>query len=119
MAGHAQAEDLDPSALDRCKACHEVRNGDHVIVPGGKNGPNLYGVIGRPAASLPGYAYSDGLRQAGEAGLVFDRDSLAAYAANPNRFLGDFLGFNAGSKMPLGFPDHAQRAADYLYNLRP
>ena len=91
-----------------------MRNGDHVIVSGGRNGPNLFGVLGRTAGTLPGYNFSQGLTEAGEAGLVYDVEYLTAYAANPNGFLGEFLDGNARSKMPLGFPDYAAAAAEFL-----
>ena len=40
----------------KCSSCH-------LIAKGGKNliGPALYGVVGRPAASIDGYAYSKAL----------------------------------------------------------
>lgn len=43
-----------------CQTCHTV-------VEGGPNmtGPNLHGVFGRKAASLPGFSYSDALKAAG------------------------------------------------------
>lgn len=100
--------------LKRCTACHEVRDADQVIVKGGKSGPNLFGVIGRRAGSADGFAYSDDLAAAGRAGLIYDRETLAAFTTNPNAFLSDVLGRNARSKMPLRFPKEAEAAAAYL-----
>jgi cytochrome c len=37
----------------RCASCHDITQG-----PSAKIGPNLSGVVGRRAGSLPGYAYS-------------------------------------------------------------
>jgi cytochrome c len=54
--------DLDngQSKFALCQTCHS-------IVQGGPNmtGPNLYGVFGRKAASVPGFSYSDPLKAAG------------------------------------------------------
>lgn len=51
----------DPGArvfMSECSECHSVANGKN------KEGPSLFGVIGRPSASVPGYKYSSALRQA-------------------------------------------------------
>ena len=38
----------------KCKACHKLDGGD-------STGPHLNGVVGRPVASVGGFAYSDGM----------------------------------------------------------
>jgi cytochrome c len=43
-------------------------------------------VIGRRAGSLPGFRFSPALVEAGGRGLVWTRDSLDAYLADPERF---------------------------------
>jgi glucose/arabinose dehydrogenase/cytochrome c2 len=43
--------------LERCSACHSVGS----LVHGGKLGPDLRGVIGRRAGTLPGFSYSAAL----------------------------------------------------------
>ncbi len=43
-----------------CGACHNFDKG-----AGAKVGPPLYGVLGRPVASIAGFAYSDGLKGKG------------------------------------------------------
>ena len=87
--------DGDPAAGEkgfrRCKACHSVSNGEDVIVRGGRSGPDLYGVIGRPAGAVEGFRYSAALTAAGEAGLVWDADTLVAFVTDPRAFLRDYL----------------------------
>ena len=41
-----------------CSECHSTRQGHN------KKGPSLFGIVGRPAGSLPDYNYSDALRHA-------------------------------------------------------
>ncbi len=72
----------------KCKSCHMIVNGDEVIFKGGKTGPNLYGVIGRPAGSQEDFTrYSAGLVALGEGGLVWDEATLAEWITNPKEFL--------------------------------
>ncbi len=63
-----------------CKACHNADKG-------GKNGtgPNLWSVVGRPAASVDGFAYSDGMKA--RAGQPWDAASLDAFLTNPKDFV--------------------------------
>jgi cytochrome c2 len=46
----------------QCEICHNLGKGQ-----GNKIGPDLYGVVGRPVASLPGFSYSDALKAKGGA----------------------------------------------------
>ncbi len=61
--------------FNHCIACHFIEPGKQGF------GPNLHGVVGRKAASLPGFAYSDGLKQAGEKGLTWNEDNLRKWMA--------------------------------------
>ncbi|HEX6411199.1 MAG TPA: cytochrome c family protein [Sphingomicrobium sp.] len=62
----------------KCTACH---NAD----PGGANalGPGLYGVMGNPVASHPGFAFTDALK--GKGGN-WDWDTMSAWLASPKKF---------------------------------
>jgi len=44
----------------QCQICHNVEEGK-----GAKIGPDLYGVVGRPVASEPGFSYSAALKAKG------------------------------------------------------
>lgn len=44
----------------QCQGCHSVDPAGNVVV-----GPPLWGVVGRPVASVPGYDYSQSLREIG------------------------------------------------------
>lgn len=58
-----------------CRTCHIMREGDNRL------GPNLHKVIGRKAGSLPEYAFSSAMK---EAGFVWDEEKLDRFMANPD-----------------------------------
>jgi cytochrome c len=62
-----------------CAACHTFGVGERTII-----GPNLHGVFGRRAASLPDFAYSSALLASG---LYWTPRSLAAWLADPQGFV--------------------------------
>ena len=68
--------------FNRCRACHAVG-------PGAQNkaGPQLNGVVGRKAAAVPGYNYSDAMKLAAANGLVWTEPKLTAYLESPDSFL--------------------------------
>lgn len=59
----------------KCRACHQVGESARNLV-----GPQLNGIIGRPAAQVEGYAYSKPMR---ESGLIWNEETLAAYLRDP------------------------------------
>ena len=58
-----------------CRTCHIMREGDNRL------GPNLHKIIGRKAGSLPDYAFSSAMK---EAGFVWDEEKLDRFIANPD-----------------------------------
>lgn len=58
---------------NHCVACHALKRGERAY------GPSLFGVLNRPAGSVPGFAYSDGLKKSG---LVWTEDNLRKWIAN-------------------------------------
>jgi cytochrome c len=73
---HAQQ---DPVALGKklttnnCAVCHTFGKGE----PNGQ-GPNLFGIVGKPMASDPSFKYSAGMKAAA-AGKVWDEQLLDAW----------------------------------------
>ena len=59
----------------RCAACHAVNAGARPMT-----GPHLEGIVGRPAAALPDFAYSDDLRGQD---FVWDEARLDAFLQTP------------------------------------
>ncbi|MGF9695276.1 cytochrome c family protein [Rhizobium sp. 0TCS1.26] len=79
----AQGLAADPEAGRRtfqssCASCHAVASASNGF------GPHLKGVLGRPAASLPDYAYSPAMADAGEKGLVWDEPALSEFLSSPS-----------------------------------
>ena len=92
----AAAQANGQQAFGQCRACH-------TLTKGGRNGvgPNLYGVINRPAASLPGFNYSAALKASK---LKWDDKTLDQFLAAPMKKV-------PGTRMPIGVADPAKRAA--------
>lgn len=110
--------------FNQCQACHVVVADDGTVLAGksGRTGPNLYAIIGRPAASVEGFSYGTGIQAAAKAGLVWDEANLATYVQDPTKFLDDFTG-DASLKSKMSFklrkPEDAANVAAFLASLQP
>jgi cytochrome c len=65
-----------------CRACHALDAGAKK-----KPAPPLKGVVGRKAAAVAGYTYSDAMQEAARKGLTWTEANLAAYLESPDTFL--------------------------------
>jgi cytochrome c len=84
----------------RCASCHNIGPGPEKI------GPNLAGVFGRKAGSLPGYAYSPAMKQAN---LVWNESTLDRWLTRPSDLV-------PGTAMAFaGLPAEADRKAIIMY----
>ncbi|MER8966224.1 cytochrome c family protein [Mesorhizobium sp. M0808] len=82
LAAHADGDAaLGKKVFNRCMACHEATS-DH-----DKVGPHLLGVVGRTAGTADSYLsrYSQAMKDAGAAGLVWDEANLAEYLRAPRQ----------------------------------
>lgn len=100
-----------------CRACHSVIDETETpVVRGGRTGPNLYGVIGRHAGSVPGFFYSTSMVEAGRAGLRWNEEDFVIYVKDATAFLRDYLGDpNARGKMAYKLPDSAMARDVWAY----
>jgi cytochrome c len=89
--------------FQRCYACHSVDPNEKVKL----QGPSLYRIMGRPAAAIPGFEYSDAMRSKGTAGLVWDAPTLDRYIADPESLV-------AGTNMSVPPLRDEQERADLL-----
>jgi cytochrome c2 len=91
----AQTADIADQGRKRftaCAVCHTVKEGEPARI-----GPNLFGIVGKPAGAADGFAYSKAMS---EAGIVWTEDNLNAFLENPQGFMrGNRMGF-AGEKNP-------------------
>lgn len=104
----------------KCKACHMIVADDGTVIQkGGKTGPNLYGVIGRAAGAAADFKYSDALIKLGEAGEVWTEEDLAAYVADPNKYVEEKVGDAAlKTKMTFKLAKGGEDVAAYLATMK-
>ncbi|MEO3471068.1 cytochrome c family protein [Roseomonas sp. CAU 1739] len=74
-AGDAEA---GRRVFNQCRACHTIEQGARNGV-----GPNLFGIVGRRAASIESFRYSENMRELGTAGHVWTVENLRPYVTNP------------------------------------
>jgi cytochrome c len=63
----------------QCAACHTTAQGGPNLT-----GPNLYGIFGRKAGSVDGFAYSDAMKAAG---WTWDAPRIDTWITNPHAVL--------------------------------
>lgn len=63
------------TAFVRCRVCHTVEKGEPNRV-----GPNLFGVVGRAAGTVAGFAYSDAMKNSK---LTWTDENLEKYIQDP------------------------------------
>jgi len=87
-----------------CASCHSV---DPALTS--RAGPGLFNVLGRKAAGVPNFNYTDALSKAGAAGKTWTREELDVFLRDPNKDV-------PGTAMPIGVADAKARATliDYL-----
>jgi len=77
LAAHA-AGDVDAGAKEfsKCGICHSAKPGENKI------GPSLAGIVGRPAHSLPDYAYSEAMKKHD---VTWNEETLDTYLTDPRK----------------------------------
>ena len=90
----------------KCAVCHSVEPAENKV------GPSLAGVVGRPAASVEGFKYSDAMKASG---IVWTEDKLDAYLVSPKEVVPDGKMKFAGLKKE----DDRRNVIEYLKQLAP
>jgi cytochrome c len=90
-----------PEAFAQCTACHNTAKDAAPSI-----GPNLFGVVGRKAGTLPGYAYTSELKAYGK---TWDDATLDQWLTSPMTTV-------PGTRMSYaGQPDAAKRKEIIAY----
>lgn len=77
-ATHPGDPQLGKQVFRMCLGCHSLKPGEV------RFGPSLAGLFGRRAGSVPGFKYSEGLRNAG---FDWNEDTLDTWIAGPRQFV--------------------------------
>jgi cytochrome c len=87
--------DAGAKVFGNCKACHNAADGGPNQV-----GPNLYNVVGGPAAHMASFSYSDGMMARAKTGEKWTYEDLDKFLADPKAYVqGTKMGF-AGLTKP-------------------
>ena len=79
-ASYAQDAEKGAKVFNKCMACHAVDDKNKI-------GPSLKGIVGRKAATVEGFKYSDAMLAKGAEGVVWDEATLATYLPDPKAFV--------------------------------
>ena len=102
--GYAQDAEHGKTIFKACAACHATDHANRV-------GPGLGGLIGRKAGTVPGFPYSDAMK---ESDVVWDAKILNAYVESPQQVV-------PGNRMPyagLKNPTDRMDLVAYLATLK-
>jgi cytochrome c len=89
------SEEAGAKVFGNCKACHNAADGGP-----NQTGPNLYNVVGGPAAHMATFTYSDAMSARGKSGAKWTYEDLDKFLTNPKAYVpGTKMGF-AGLQKP-------------------
>lgn len=106
VAAPAFAAEAPPAAFAPCKACHKLEAGAKLV------GPSLFGVYGKKAGSMEGFAYSSAFKT--KADWVWDDKHLEEWLASPQKVV-------PGTKMAfpgLKKPEDIKAVIDFLKTVK-
>ena len=79
-SSYAQDAENGAKVFKKCMACHAIDDKNKI-------GPSLMGIVGRKAATVEGFKYSDAMLAKAAEGVVWDEATLAAFLPDPKAFV--------------------------------
>ena len=79
LASAGNVNDGKRAAAKHCVVCHSFEKGGKVVF-----GPNLFDIVGKPAAAIEGFRYSSALMNSG---LTWTDANLVGFLADPEQFV--------------------------------
>lgn len=80
-AGSAQDAAEGAKVFKKCMVCHTAEDTTNKV------GPSLKGIVGRKAASVEGFKYSDAMLAKAAEGVIWDEATLTTYLPDPKAFV--------------------------------
>jgi cytochrome c len=78
-ASYAQDAEKGAKVFKKCMACHAIDDKNKI-------GPSLKGIVGRKAATVEGFKYSDAMLAKAAEGVIWDEATLTTYLPDPKAF---------------------------------
>ena len=103
-ASYAQDAEKGANVFKKCMACHAIDDKNKI-------GPSLKGIVGRKAATVEGFKYSDAMLAKAAEGVVWDEATLAAYLPDPKAWV-------PGTKMAFPGLKKPEEVADLIAFLK-
>ncbi|SFC20316.1 cytochrome c [Devosia psychrophila] len=94
------------ASVRKCQSCHNFGEGEP-----SKQGPHLYGVVGRPEGAIEDFAYSEGIMAHNAAGDIWSYDNINLFLTKPSAYV-------PGTKMNFAGIRTAEERADILAYLQ-
>lgn len=70
------------ASVRKCQSCHNFGEGEP-----SKQGPHLYGVVGRPEGAIEDFAYSEGIMAHNAAGDIWSYDNINLFLTKPSAYV--------------------------------